>query len=349
VIEPESGARRPSRSLAGRIVHAWRGLQPERRLAAAAALGLFVTLFFPWYQETVITTGVGSKFALPSASLTGWAAFSFVEAAVLLVAVAVLILLFVRAEGRAFHVPGGDGGVIFAAGLWTAVLILWRMFDKSSTTGHGQYVTTSGIEWGIFIALGIAALLAYAGSRIKLAHEPEPPLPGEHLGPGRAAKPAGGRGSGRQRGRPPRPVRAGDSRERDAEGDAGWVTPDPSTGETAVHPGSEPRTRRLEDRPGAEPETRRHDEPETRRHEDPPGMRPRRTRPEGEEGKRSLNFSDLDEIEFDEPPEAPTVRQPPAVREPPVVPEPPTAPEAPAVRRLPGPDDQLTMRIDRPD
>ena len=53
----------------------------------------------------------------------------------LLVAVGVLVLLFVRAEGRAFHVPGGDGGVIFAAGLWTGVLILWRMFDKSSTTG----------------------------------------------------------------------------------------------------------------------------------------------------------------------------------------------------------------------
>ena len=310
MIEPGSGARRASRSLPGRVVHAWRGLQPERRLAAAAALGLFVTLFLPWYQETVITTGVGSKFALPSASLTGWAAFSFVEAAVLVVAVSVLVLLFVRAEGRAFHVPGGDGGVIFAAGLWAALLILWRMFDKSSTTGHGQYVTTSGIEWGIFIALGIAALLGYAGSRIKLAHEPEPPLPGEHLGPGGPAAPAGGGRSGRQRGRPPRPVRAGDSPRQDADPDAGWVTPDPSTGETAVHPASEPETRRIED---------------------PPAKRPHRNRPEGEEGKRSLNFSDLDEIEFDEPPEAPTVR------------------EAPTVPRLPGPDDQLTMRIDRPD
>jgi hypothetical protein len=328
VSVPESGARRPSRSLAGRIVHAWRELQPERRLAAAAALGLFVTLFLPWYQETVITTGVGSKFALPSASLTGWAAFSFVEAAVLVVAVAVLILLFVRAEGRAFHVPGSDGGVIFAAGLWTTALILWRMFDKSSTTGHGQYVTTSGIEWGIFIALGIAALLAYAGSRIKLAHEPEPPLPGEHLGPGRTATPAAGGRRGQQRGRAPRPVRAGDSPRRDAEGDAGWVTPDPSTGETVVRPASEP------------------------------AKRPRRTRPEGKKEKRSLNFSDLDEIEFDEPPEAPTVREAAPVREPPEAPtvreappvrEPPTLPQTPTVRRLPGPDDQLTMRIDRPD
>ena len=282
MTEPAPRARAVSRSILGRLVHAWRILPPERRLAAVAALGLFVTLFLPWYQETVITAGVGTKFAVPSASLTGWAAFSFVEAAVLLVAIAVLVLLFVRSEGRAFHVPGGDGGVIFAAGLWTGVLILWRVFDKSSTIGHGQYVTTSGVEWGIFMALGIAGLLAYAGSRIKLAHEPEPPLPGEREAsppePIRASRVAA---TERQRGRPrpPRPVRGGDS-----------------------PPTSEPETRRIDIAPASEPTTRRMDEPT--------GDRPRRPRPEGEDGKRGLNFSDLDKIEFDEPPEAPTVREP---------------------------------------
>ena len=152
------------------IARAWQALPPERRLAAGAALALFVTLFLPWYQETVIPTALRLRRrpALPSASLTGWAAFSFVEAAVLLVAAGVLVLLFIRAEGRAFHVPGGDGGVITAAGFWTSLLIVWRMFDKEGTTGHGQYVTTSGIEWGIFIALGVAVLLAYAGTRIRL-------------------------------------------------------------------------------------------------------------------------------------------------------------------------------------
>jgi hypothetical protein len=87
------------------------------------------------------------------------------------------------------------------------------------------------------------------------------------------------------------------------------VTPDPSTGETVVRPASEP----------AKP--------------------PRRTRPEGKESKRSLNFSDLDAIEFDEPPEAPTVRDAPADHEPPTVREarpvrePPTLPQAPTGRR----------------
>ena len=147
-----------------------------------ACVGLFLTLFLPWYQETVIANGVTSLRSA-SSSLTGWGAFSFVEAAVLLVAAGVLVLLFVRAEGQAFHVPGGDGGVITAAGLWTCVLIVWRIFDKEGTTRHGQIAYTSGIEWGIFVALAVAAVLTYAGSRIRLAHEPEPPLPGEQEPP----------------------------------------------------------------------------------------------------------------------------------------------------------------------
>jgi hypothetical protein len=162
----------------GRMTRIWRALPSERRLAAAAAIGLFATLFLPWYQETVIARGVTSLRSL-SDSLTGWGAFSFVEAAVLLVAAGVLLLLFARAEGQAFHVPGGDGNVITVAGVWACVLIVWRMFDKQGTTGHRLYTTSSGIEWGIFVALAVAGLLAYAGTRIRLAHEPEPPLPGE--------------------------------------------------------------------------------------------------------------------------------------------------------------------------
>jgi len=160
-------------------VRAWRVLPYERRLAAYAALGLFVTLFLPWYQESVIVRALNGSLATQTESLTGWGAFSFVEAAVLLVAVGVLTLLFQRAEGKAFHVPGGDGWVITAAGFWTCLLVVWRIFDKQGTSGHGQFATTSGIEWGIFIALAVAAFLAYAGNRIRAAHRPEPPLPGE--------------------------------------------------------------------------------------------------------------------------------------------------------------------------
>ncbi len=110
--EPRTATRRAG-SGAARLVRAWRALPHESRLAAFASLALFVTLFLPWYQVTLIASAK-TKLESASATITGWGAFSFVEAAVLLVAAAVLILLFQRAEGRAFHLPGGDGGVITA-------------------------------------------------------------------------------------------------------------------------------------------------------------------------------------------------------------------------------------------
>jgi hypothetical protein len=174
---PSPGPARPTRSPrraspVGRGTRAWRNLSRERRLAVFASLALFVTLFLPWYQETVIARGTTTLQNL-SESLTGWGAFSFVEAAVLLVGVGVIALLFIRAEGHPFRVPFGDGAVITAAGFWTCVLVIWRIFDKQGTSNHGQLATTSGIEWGIFFALAAAAFLAYAGSRIRATTGPE--------------------------------------------------------------------------------------------------------------------------------------------------------------------------------
>jgi hypothetical protein len=175
---PTAAARRVG-SGTTRVVRVWRALPHESRLAAYASIGLFFTLFLPWYQVTLIDRAKSAELQSASATITGWGAFSFVEAAVLLVAAAVLTLLFQRAEGRAFHLPGGDGGVITAAGVWTCVLIVWRIFDKQGAATNGPAATSSGVEWGIFTALAAGAFLTYSGSRIRAAHRPEPPLPGE--------------------------------------------------------------------------------------------------------------------------------------------------------------------------
>ncbi len=157
-----------------RIAHAWNALDRDRRLAAVAALLLFATMLLPWYQQNAIVSA--SKTApLVSQNLNAFAVFSFVEAAVLLVAVAVLFLLYARADGRTFHLPGGDGTVIFAAGIWTALLLVLRLFDKPGIA-HNGVAANVGIQWGIFFALAAAGLLAYAGSRMRGARHPEPPL-----------------------------------------------------------------------------------------------------------------------------------------------------------------------------
>ena len=100
----------------------WRRLNFEQRVAAVGALLLVVSTFGP---------------------------FSFVEAAIVLIGIAVLFLLRTRAEGREFHVPFGDGSVIAAAGAWSALLILIRLFDRP--LGQG------------LLALVCAAILILAG------------------------------------------------------------------------------------------------------------------------------------------------------------------------------------------
>ncbi len=246
-----AGVGRWAGSLGGRVARVWRGLPHERRLAALASIGLFVTLFLPWYQETVIVPGTKGA-AAASTSVTGWAAFSFVEAAVLLVSAGVLTLLFQRGEGQAFHLPGGDGWVIMAAGGWACVLVVWRIFDKQSTSIRGPGASISGIEWGIFVALAGAAFLAYAGTRIRAAHQPEPPLPGhEHEFDPRAVVAREAEAPRSASGSAPGPVRAPEpSQSARVPGDeARSPTGDPGASPVAARDPGPARVRPSDDRP----------------------------------------------------------------------------------------------------
>src|SRR5580692_1713100 len=157
-----------------RLSSAWRTLTPEQRLAGGASAALFVTMFLPWYQQNAVVNAPRTA-PLQSRNLNAFQVFSFVEAAVLLVALAVLYLLFALGERRSFQMPGGDGSVVFAAGIWVALLLVLRLFDKPGITTHGVAANV-GIQWGIFFALAAAGLLAYTGSRMRAASRPEAPM-----------------------------------------------------------------------------------------------------------------------------------------------------------------------------
>ena len=167
-----------------RLQGAWRELDAHQRLAAFAALGLLATLFLPWYDHTFVDTKTR---AFVSENVNAFGKVSFIEAAIFLVAAGVLALLFARGERRGFHLPGGDGTVIFAAGLWAALLLLWRVFDRPDAGAPGERY---GITWGFFFAFLAAAGLAVAGWRLRAAHIPEPPLPVEQEEPPAGAETA---------------------------------------------------------------------------------------------------------------------------------------------------------------
>jgi hypothetical protein len=148
----------------------WGRLESDQRLAAVAALLLLLSMFLPWYRKSE-TAVVRGRLDSISTSLSAFGVYSFVEAAIFVVALGVLGLLWARSERRAFHLPGGDGTVIMAAGLWTMFLIFYRQFDRPNSSGVSVDVS---VNWGIFIAFMLGALLAYAGYRIRAAHHPEP-------------------------------------------------------------------------------------------------------------------------------------------------------------------------------
>jgi hypothetical protein len=152
-------------------VKAWRALPPEGRQAAAAAAALVVCLFLPWYQATKpeVIQGVAG---VVEYSLNAFEVFTFVEAAVMLVAGSVLWLLWSRSQHKAFHLPGGDGWILTVAGGWVVVLLVYRLFDKPDVDGAAV-----GVQWGVFVTLAVAAALAASGQRMRAAHRPEPPNP----------------------------------------------------------------------------------------------------------------------------------------------------------------------------
>ena len=156
----------------------FRALPSEMRVTAVAAGALVVSMILPWYQKSFVPAG-GVKFVNDNVSAFG--VFTFVEAAVLLVAVAVLYLVWARSQKKAFHLPGGDGVAITVAGGWAVLLIVWRLFDKPSIKGGAANV---GIQWGIVFALIAAAALVAAGARVRAAHRPEPPNPAADDGGG---------------------------------------------------------------------------------------------------------------------------------------------------------------------
>jgi hypothetical protein len=137
------------------LVRTFRLLGFEQRLAAVGALLLAISTFGP---------------------------FSFVEVAEIFVALGVLALLRARALGKQFHLPFGDGTVIAAAGIWAALLIVVRLFDRPL----GQNL----------LALVCAAILTFAGL-LERAKRPPDDLPPQ---PDRPSPP-----------RPARPARAGDA------------------------------------------------------------------------------------------------------------------------------------------
>jgi hypothetical protein len=171
---------------APRLRSAWETLYSEQKLAIAAAIGLLLSMLLPWYQQSGFVTRPGQAPTELSDSFNAFQSWGFVEASILLVALGVIALCAARADRRAFHLPGGDGIVLMAAGVWVMFLIFYRQLDRPSGNDSGVLRPIGspswgevGVDWGIFVAFLLGAVLVYAGWQMHAHHRPEPLLDGD--------------------------------------------------------------------------------------------------------------------------------------------------------------------------
>ncbi len=146
-----------------------KGLSNTQLRAGFAAAALLLCMILPWYRGGFTIPG---REGVQHDNLTAFGAFSWVEAAILVVAGAVLYLLYARSQQRGFHLPGGDGWAVTIAGGWTLFLLIWRLFDRPDIGD-----VKVGVQWGLFVTMGVAVMLALAGQAMRAEHRPEPPNP----------------------------------------------------------------------------------------------------------------------------------------------------------------------------
>jgi hypothetical protein len=126
------------------------------RFAALGAIVCLASLPLPWY-ELRFTGGLGK---------TGISSFGFAEAALLITVLAALALLVRVGGGRRPPLPLHEGTLLAAAGVWSAAIIGYLMFDRP-TAVFADFPTDYRLGYGIFVALGGAVVLALAGLRIR--------------------------------------------------------------------------------------------------------------------------------------------------------------------------------------
>jgi hypothetical protein len=140
----------------------FRALGAGQRIAAIGALTIMGSMVLPWYGFKLI----------PGLSQTGLDAFGWGQAALALTAIAVLVLIFRTARGRAVPRPLAEGPLLVLAGVWAAVVVAYLMIDRPDAFDPLKVTLT----YGIFVALGGAFAMILGGLRVVRGKRPRGPM-----------------------------------------------------------------------------------------------------------------------------------------------------------------------------
>lgn len=147
------------RELPAELVRDIRGLRGNERLAVVGVALIAGSLLLPWYgipvQDDIVQTGLG--------------AFDWAEAALLLVGAVTVFLALQIGGGYVPPRPLTEWGLLVAAGLWAAAIVVYRMVDRPEIDFNliVSIDRSYDLRYGIFVALGGALLIAAAGLRAR--------------------------------------------------------------------------------------------------------------------------------------------------------------------------------------
>jgi hypothetical protein len=144
------------RSIPRQLLRDLRGLGGNERIAVIGAAVMVISLFLPWWQSPISNELVQ----------TGFGAFGWAEAALLLIAAATTILALQGGGGYVPPRPLREWALFVAAGVWAAVIVLYRIADRPRFTlaGHDE---PYDLHYAIFVALAGAVVIVMAGLRMR--------------------------------------------------------------------------------------------------------------------------------------------------------------------------------------
>jgi hypothetical protein len=135
-------------------------LRTGEKIAAGAALLLFVDLFLKWYG-----VNLGEAFGQVAntidvdTSVSAWQAFDFTDILLFLIVVVTVGLVALQASGSTLRPPVSRSAIITLLGALATVWVLWRLINEP---GPNKLID---IKIGAYLGLLFAAGIAFGGWR----------------------------------------------------------------------------------------------------------------------------------------------------------------------------------------
>jgi hypothetical protein len=134
--------------------HPRRPLTPAERLACMAAAVALGSMLLPWYGIP-LTGGL---------SVSGFNAFGFAAAAMLVAVGAAVVVVIREAAGKPPVRPLRSADLVILAGGWAALVAIYLMFDRPDELAGSTRIS---LRIGPFVALGACVAMVVAGLRMR--------------------------------------------------------------------------------------------------------------------------------------------------------------------------------------